>query len=75
MQTFKVNGQLVTKTEWEQTDAQMDGCECITSLANAVGNKTLCKLPALALHILKWHKFGTVWYNICTGMTTVKDRH
>ena len=37
-QKFKVNGQLVPKIEWKQTDGQTDGGDCITSLANAVGN-------------------------------------
>ena len=44
MQKFKVSGQLVPTTEWKQTDGQTDrrtdGCDCITSLANAVGNKS-----------------------------------
>ena len=45
MQKFKVNGQAVQKIEWKQTDGwtggQTDGGDCITSLANAVGNKQL----------------------------------
>ena len=36
--TFKVNGHSAAKIEWKQTDGQTDGCDCITSLANAVGN-------------------------------------
>ena len=44
MQTFCVNGQSVQKTEWKQTDGQTgrqtDGGDCITLLANAVGNCT-----------------------------------
>ena len=34
----KVNGQSVPKIQWKQTDGQADGGDCITSLANAVGN-------------------------------------
>ena len=34
----KVNSQLIAKVEWKQTDVQMDGGDCITSLANAVVN-------------------------------------
>ena len=32
------NGQSVPKTEWKQTDRRTDGGDCITSVANAVGN-------------------------------------
>ena len=42
MQKFKVNGQSVPKTEWKQTDGRTDGCECITSHANAVSNMSEC---------------------------------
>ena len=35
----KVHDQSVPKTEWKQTDGQTDGVDCITSLANAVGNQ------------------------------------
>jgi len=40
MQKFKVNGQLVPKRKWKQTDRQTDGGERITSLTNAVGKYT-----------------------------------
>ena len=41
MQKFKVNGLLIPKIKWKQTDGgQTDGGDCITFLANAVGNKT-----------------------------------
>ena len=39
MQNFKVNGQSVPKIEWKQTDGQTDGGDCITTHANAVGDK------------------------------------
>ena len=42
MQKFKVDGQLVPKIEWKQTDGQTgrwtDGGERITSFAIAIGN-------------------------------------
>ena len=45
MQNFKINGESVPKIEWKQTDGQTyeltDGGDCITSHANAVGNKKL----------------------------------
>ena len=34
-----MNGQSVPKREWKQMDGQIDGCDCITSLTNALGNK------------------------------------
>ena len=34
---IKVNGHLVQKTEWKQTDEQTDGGECLTLLANVMG--------------------------------------
>ena len=37
MQKFKISGQSVLKTEWKQ----MDGCDCITFHANAVGNNVM----------------------------------
>jgi len=40
MQKFNVNGQSVSKIEWKQTDGQTNGCDCITSLAHAVGNNS-----------------------------------
>ena len=39
MQNIKVNGHTVQKLEWKQTDGRTDGGDCITSLANAVGDK------------------------------------
>ena len=39
MQKFKVNGQSVPKIECKQTDGRADGGDCITSLANSVGNQ------------------------------------
>ena len=47
-QNFKVNGQSVPKIERkqtdEQTDGRMDGGECITSHANAIGTNRRCVL-------------------------------
>ena len=38
MQKFEVSGQSVPTIErWKQTDRWMDGADCITFLANAVG--------------------------------------
>ena len=35
-----IKGQLVPKIKWKkQTDRRTDGSDCITSLANAVGNE------------------------------------
>ena len=49
MQKFKVNGQSVSKIEWKQTDAQTDGGDCITSLANALDNKANVDIRSLAV--------------------------
>ena len=38
IQNFKVNGQSVPKIERKETDGQTHGGDCITSLANALGN-------------------------------------
>jgi len=42
MQKAKVTGQSVQTIEWKETEVQMDwltdGCDCITSHANVVGN-------------------------------------
>ena len=38
MQKVKVIGHSVQKIEWKQTAGQTDGGDCITWLANAVGN-------------------------------------
>jgi len=50
-QKFKVNGQLVPKIEWKQMDwrrdGRTDGGDCITSLANAVGNNEMLRMAAL----------------------------
>jgi len=40
MQKIKVKGQSVKKIEWKQMDEEMDGDDCITSHANAVGNQS-----------------------------------
>ena len=40
MQKFNVNGQLVSKLKWKQTDEQTNGGDCITSLAKAIGKMT-----------------------------------
>ena len=46
MQRFKVSDHSVPKTDWKQTDGQTDGVDCITSLANAVGNQDALSLCA-----------------------------
>jgi len=38
MQKIKAKGQYAQKIEWKQMDRQMEGGDCITSRANAVGN-------------------------------------
>ena len=43
MQKFKINSQSVPKIEWKKMDGQMDGGDCITSHANAVGNNAVGK--------------------------------
>ena len=40
MQKFTVNGHLVPKIEWKQTDGQTDGGDYITSHTSAVGNNS-----------------------------------
>ena len=39
MEKVEVHGQSVPKIEWKQTDRRTDGGDCITSYANAVGDK------------------------------------
>ena len=42
MQKFKVNSRSVLTIDWKQTDGQTDRDDCITSVANAVGNQLGC---------------------------------